>query len=103
MSLREPGWVSRRSESAEGAIRETAFGLPAPVAGESTYDATSLEEGDRAIVIVRGTRLPEVGEDAVAEARERQRRGMVAGEFSAWVGALRNDANIERNEDALTR
>lgn len=105
VALREPGWLSRSSDDVdvEPAVQRTAFELPAPAPGASTYAATALEEGDHAVVVVRATRLPEVDSGAVAGARERRRQAVLSGEFSAYLGALRNDADIVRNEAALTR
>lgn len=102
VELQEPGWVSRMSgEEIDPVVRQTAFGLPAPEGNEFTHAVTQLRDGSRAVVIVRGARLPEVDGEAVAEARQQHLRAAISAEFGAYLAGLREAAEIVRNEDAL--
>lgn len=103
VELKKTGWVSRGSQELDPATREAAFALPAPGGEKITYTAASLQNGDRAVVIVRDSRLPEVESRAIAQARQQQLQAMVSAEIGTYLAALREDADIIRNEDALNR
>lgn len=103
VTLEEPGWVGRGSQQLDPAVRQAAFGLPAPGDDARTYAPATLQEGDRAVVIVRGSRLPAVEAGAVAEVRRQRLQAVISAEIGAYLAALREDADIIRNEDALNR
>lgn len=103
VQLREPGWVGRDAEDVAAPIRQTAFELPVPAGAGTTHGSVTLESGDRAVVVVRASRLPEVDAASVAETGRQQRQAVAAAEFNAWVAALRAGAEIVRNEQALSR
>lgn len=100
---RDLGWISEADGEVPAAIRSAAFELAPPEEEDVTYRAVELDDGDRAVVIVSGVRLPEVGEREVRTARERLQGAIVGGELGAWVAALREQADIERNERVLER
>lgn len=103
VSLREPGWVSRgqQDSAVDPTVQEQAFSLPAPGTGP-VHGATELPSGDRAVVIVEDSRLPEVDREAVNNIARQSRQQRSAGEVQAYLAALREAAQITRREEALT-
>lgn len=101
--LRELGWITEADGDVAGPVRRAAFELPPPRDGGAGYRAVALGEGDRGVVIVSGFRLPEVGEEQVRTARQRLQEALTSGELQAWVAALREQADIERNQRVLER
>lgn len=101
--LRDLGWVTEADGDIAGPVRRAAFDQPPPRDGGATYRAVGLDGGDRGVVIVSGLRLPDVGEEQVRTARERLQEALTRGELQAWVAALREQADIERNQRVLER
>lgn len=102
-TLRDLGWITEADGDVPGPVRSAAFELPPPPEGESTYRGVSLDGGDRGVVIVSGFRLPEVGEEELRAAQERLQQALAGAELAAWVAALREQADIVRNERVLQR
>lgn len=102
-TLRDLGWITEADGAVPGPVRSAAFELPPPADGDSTYRALSLDGGDRGVVIVSGFRLPEVGEEELRAAQERLQQALAGAELAAWVAALREQADIVRNERVLQR
>lgn len=96
VSLRQPGWIARDGDDLDQRLRAAAFELPPPDAGESAYEVVSTGSG-RAVVVVDGVRLPEVGADTVASGREQRRQRLSQAELQAWIAALKADADITRH------
>lgn len=102
--LRDLGWITEADGEVPEPVRTAAFELPPPGAdGGMTYRAVDLGDGDRGVVIVSGSRLPEVGEEEVRTAHQRLQGAIADGELGAWVSALQEQADIERNERVLER
>lgn len=99
--LEERGWVARTAGETDPAVQQTAFDLSLPDENEVTHAAAELRNGDRAVVLVRGARLPEVDDEAVAQARQQGLRAAISAEIGAYLAALREEAEIIRNEEAL--
>lgn len=102
-TLRDLGWITEADGAVPGPVRSAAFELPPPADGDSTYRAVSLDGGDRGVVIVSGFRLPEVAEEELRAAQERLQQALAGAELAAWVAALREQADIVRNERVLQR
>jgi peptidyl-prolyl cis-trans isomerase D len=104
VSLREPGWVQRGQEDTgvDPAVQEQAFSLPAPGEGR-VHGAVTLSNGDRAVVILTESRLPEVDPETVNNVARQRQQMRSQGEVRAYLAALREAAEITRREDALTR
>lgn len=104
VSFRRPGWIGRTQENAglETAVRERAFALPAPSpAAGPVHAGVELSSGDRAVVIVSDSRLPEVDRETVTSVARQGLQQSISGEVQAYVSALREAAEITRNEEAL--
>lgn len=101
--LNDLGWITEADGEVAGPVRSAAFELPPPRDGGARYRAVSFDDGDRGVVIVSGFRLPEVGEEQVRTARQRLREAITGAELQAWVAALRERADIERNQGVLAR
>lgn len=103
VELRNPGWVARAQDEADidPSVQQTAFSLPAPGA-DPVHEATTMANGDHAVVIVEASRLPDVGQETVATVADQQRQQRISGEIRAFLAALREAAEITRNEDNLS-
>jgi peptidyl-prolyl cis-trans isomerase D len=101
------GWVAQSAEDLGRALAQAAFEMPPPGRAEArpNFEAITLNDGGRAIVLVRETRLPQVAGEKIAELRSQRNERLSAGEFQAWMTALRADADIQRfdQEDGSTQ
>jgi len=103
VSLRQPGWVGRseQTEAVEPVVQERAFSLPAPPDGERVHAGIELASGDRAVVVVEASRLPEIDAETMDSAGRQHLQRRISAEIQAYLAALRNAADISRNEEAL--
>jgi len=103
VELRQPGWIGRseQSETLEATVQEQAFSLPAPPDGERLHAEVELANGDRAVVIVEASRLPQVDGEAMDSAGRQYLQQRISTEIQAYLAALREAADITRNEQAL--
>jgi len=99
----DAGWVSQDSDKLDPQVLRKAFGLAPPHDVDRTYTATDTSDGDRAVVVLSGVRLPDVGDDAVKDVRGKLQQSVAQAELEAWIGALRSAADIQRNEKRIER
>lgn len=97
VSFSDAGWVKRSGGDLEQGLAQTAFELALPDGEGTGYTTTSTRNG-RAVVAVRGSRLPEVGDEAVETARQRLRQGISRAELRAWIEGLKSEAEIVRHD-----
>jgi len=97
VSVNDAGWIRRNGSDLGRALTQKAFAMAPPDGGGTRY-ATSDTSGGRAVVVVNGSRLPEVEAEAVDTARQRLRQGISQAELRAWIQGLKSEAEIVRHD-----
>ncbi len=97
VSFTDAGWVKRDGGGLDRGLAQTAFELAPPDGEGARYTSTDTGKG-RAVVAVRGSRLPEVDQEAVDTARQRLRQGISRAELRAWIEGLKSEAEIVRHD-----
>lgn len=111
-SLKNPGYIGRSGpapgqdggESVDARIRESAFALAAPEAGNASYGLTPTSTGTIAIVAVDSVRDGGGDKESQREQIAGQQRNYTASlEYAALTAYLRDNADIKINQNQLNR
>jgi peptidyl-prolyl cis-trans isomerase D len=99
ISVVERKWVQASGTAGlDKQIIERAYSMPAPSAVGSTYAKVGTQKGF-AVIALHQLRTPEIGEDGLEKARGQLRSGLSQAEFGGWMGALKANADIVRQDE----
>jgi len=102
LNYNEAAWVGRNDTTQEPALLKQLFKMAKPVAEKASFDLVRLPSGDQAVLILSGVKIADAAADADKAKssnsdRLAQSRGL--GEYSAWLEALKSEAEIVRRGD----
>lgn len=102
-TLESPGFIRRSDREVDPRVREAAFSLPSPENDTRRLDVTATADGRVALVVVDGVRAGDDSDSATPREQfaEQQRQYVARQEYGALNAYLRNQADVEINENRI--
>ena len=102
-TLESPGFIRRSDREVDPRVREAAFSLPSPENDTRRLDVTATADGRVALVMVDGVRAGDDSDSATPREQfaEQQRQYVARQEYGALNAYLRNQADVEINENRI--
>lgn len=102
-TLESPGFIRRSDRGVDPRVREAAFSLPSPENDTRRLDVTATADDRVALVVVDGVRAADDGDSATPREQfaDQQRQYVARQEYAALNAYLRNQADVEINENRI--